>query len=161
MTPPAGPPAGSPPGPSPGTGLPRRVSARPKPRADAAGVLGAPPLLDGAAGRLVRPYTVSGGRTRPTADFDLMTLVMATGDRPQGYLGPDHTRVLGLCRGPVSVAELAAQIRLPAVVTKVLLSDLADCGAIRARAPVRAPLGPDPTDRELLEAVLDGLRRRL
>ncbi|WP_326686647.1 MULTISPECIES: DUF742 domain-containing protein [unclassified Streptomyces] len=144
--------------PQQGPGGPRSVR---KPRADAAGVRGAPPLLDDDAGRLVRPYTVCDGRTRPTAHFDLMTLVMATGARPQSYLGPDHTQVLGLCGGPVSVAELAAQIRLPAVVTKVLLSDLADCGAISARAPSRAPLGPDPTDRELLEAVLDGLRKRL
>jgi hypothetical protein len=124
-------------------------------------VQGVPPLLDDDAGRLVRPYTVSNGRTRPTAHFDLMTLVMTTGVRPQSYLGPDHAQVLGLCGGPVSVAELAAQIRLPAVVTKVLLSDLAGCGVISARAPSRAPLGPDPTDRELLEAVLDGLRKRL
>ncbi|NGO68425.1 DUF742 domain-containing protein [Streptomyces boncukensis] len=119
------------------------------------------PLLDDDAGRLVRPYTASNGRTRPSAHFDLMTLVMATGARPQGYLGPDHAQVLGLCCGPVSVAELASRIRLPAVVTKVLLSDLADCGAISTRAPAPAPLGPDPTDRELLEAVLDGLRKRL
>ncbi|SCK36832.1 DUF742 domain-containing protein [Streptomyces sp. WMMB 322] len=119
------------------------------------------PLLDDDAGRLVRPYTVSNGRTKPTAQFDLLTMVMATGTRPQSYLGPDHSHVLKLCGGPVSVAEIAAQIAQPAVVTKVLLSDLVDCGAITSRSPGRAPLGNDPTDRELLEAVLDGLRRRL
>lgn len=119
------------------------------------------PWLDDDAGRLIRPYTVSNGRTKPTAQFDLMTLVMATGNRPHSYLGPDHSHVLKLCGGPVSVAEIAAQIAQPAVVTKVLLSDLVDCGAITSRAPGRAPLGNDPTDRHLLEAVLDGLRRRL
>lgn len=119
------------------------------------------PWLDDDAGRLIRPYTVSNGRTKPSAQFDLLTLVMATGDRPHSYLGPDHTHVLKLCGGPVSVAEIAAQIAQPAVVTKVLLSDLAACGAIISRAPVPAPLGNDPTDRQLLEAVLDGLRRRL
>ncbi|NLU70647.1 DUF742 domain-containing protein [Streptomyces sp. HNM0574] len=119
------------------------------------------PWLDGDAGRLVRPYTVSDGRTRPSAQFDLMTLVMATESRPQSYLGPDHTHVLDLCGGPVSVAEIAAQIGQPVVVTKVLLSDLVDCGAVTTREPTRVPLGPNPTDRELLEAVLDGLRKRL
>ncbi|SCK32859.1 Protein of unknown function [Streptomyces sp. WMMB 714] len=119
------------------------------------------PWLDDDAGRLVRPYTVSNGRTKPTAQFDLLTMVMATGERPRSYLGPDHTHVLQLCGGPVSVAEIAAQIAQPAVVAKVLLSDLVDCGAITSRAPVRAPLSSDPTDRELLEAVLDGLRKRL
>lgn len=117
------------------------------------------PWLDDAAGRLIRPYTVSNGRTRPTTEFDLLTMVRATGSRPKSYLGPDHAQVLGLCGGPMSVAEIAAHVRLPAVVTKVLLSDLVDCGAVTARAP--APLGADPTDRDLLEAVLHGLRNRL
>lgn len=146
--------------PRPGGSGPHREPRAQGPRGDAMGSEGAP-LVDGEAGRLIRPYTVSNGRTRPSGHFDLMTLVIATGSRPQSYLGPDHTQVLRLCGGPVSVAELAAQIRLPAVVTKVLLSDLADCGAISARAPVRVPLGPDPTGRELLEAVLNGLRKRL
>ncbi|MBB1252944.1 DUF742 domain-containing protein [Streptomyces alkaliterrae] len=117
------------------------------------------PWLDDDAGRLVRPYTVSGGRTRPSGRFDLLTMVMATGSRPHSQLGPDHAQVLGLCGGPTSVAEIAAHIRQPAVVTKVLLSDLLECGAVTTREP--ALLGPDPTDRDLLEAVLHGLRKRL
>ncbi|MFD5428797.1 DUF742 domain-containing protein [Streptomyces sp. NPDC127084] len=116
------------------------------------------PWLDDAAGRLIRPYTVSGGRTRPTAALDLLSLVMATGTAPQSHLGPEHTLALGLCDGPTSVAEISAHLRLPAVVTKVLLSDLVDCGAVTARAP---RFQEAPTDRSLLEAVLDGLRRRL
>lgn len=116
------------------------------------------PLLDDAAGRLIRPYTVSGGRTRPTTALDLLSLVMATGSVPQTHLGPEHALALGLCDGPTSVAEISAHLRLPAVVTKVLLSDLVDCGAVTARAP---RCHDSPTDRSLLEAVLDGLRRRL
>ncbi|ATW51745.1 multi-component regulatory system-3 [Streptomyces peucetius subsp. caesius ATCC 27952] len=116
------------------------------------------PLLDDAAGRLIRPYTVSGGRTRPTAALDLLSMVMATGAAPQVHLGPEHTMALGLCHGPTSVAEISAHLRLPAVVTKVLLSDLVDCGALTARAPRSHDI---PTDRSLLEAGLDGLRRRL
>lgn len=116
------------------------------------------PWIDDAAGRLIRPYTVSGGRTRPTAALDLLSLVMPTGATPRSHLGPDHTLALGLCDGPTSVAEIAAHLRLPAVVTKVLLSDLVDCGALTAKAP---RLHDTTTDRSLLEAVLDGLRRRL
>ncbi|MFJ9030006.1 DUF742 domain-containing protein [Streptomyces sp. NPDC102274] len=116
------------------------------------------PWLDDAAGRLIRPYAVSGGRTRPTAALDLLTLVMSTGSGPQGHLGPEHAHAVGLCRGPTSVAEVAAHLRLPVTVTKVLLSDLVDCGAITARPPHSFD---HPTDRFLLEAVLDGLRRQL
>ncbi|MFG2138122.1 DUF742 domain-containing protein [Streptomyces sp. NPDC048650] len=121
-----------------------------------------PAWYDDAAGRLVRPYTISNGRTRPTAHFDLLTMVMATGRRPATCQGPDYTQVLGLCGGPVSVAEIAAHIHLPAVVTKVLLADLVDCGALTARAPAAVSTGPaSRTDRALLEAVLNGLRKRL
>ncbi|MBW1600134.1 DUF742 domain-containing protein [Streptomyces sp. JJ38] len=119
------------------------------------------PWLDAAAGRLVRPYTVCEGRTRPSAAFDLLTLVMATGRGPRAQLGPEHARVLRLCGGPVSVAEIAAHVRLPAVITKVVLSDLVDCGAVTARDPTPRVQGPGRSDRDLLEAVLHGLRTRL
>ncbi|MED7826459.1 DUF742 domain-containing protein [Streptomyces chiangmaiensis] len=116
------------------------------------------PWLDAAAGRLVRPYTVSDGRTRPTTALDLVSQVMATGVVPLGYLGPEYSEALDLCRAPVSVAELAAHLKLPAAVTKVLLSDLVDCGALTTKPPA---FRHSPTDRSLLEAVLDGLRRQL
>ncbi|MEU3186645.1 DUF742 domain-containing protein [Streptomyces sp. NPDC006923] len=116
------------------------------------------PWLDESAGRLIRPYTVSGGRTRPTTELDLLTLVMSTGDVPRTHLAPEHAQAVGLCQGPTSVAEIAAHLGLPATVTKVLLSDLVDCGAITARPPDSFD---HPTDRFLLEAVLDGLRRKL
>lgn len=123
---------------------------------------GQEPWYDDLAGRLVRPYAVSGGRTRPAARFDLLTLVVATGRRPAPGQGADHARLLRLCGGPVTVAELAARAQLPAVVTKVLLADLVGCGALTARAPEPVAAGPAPrTDRDLLEAVLHGLRTRL
>jgi hypothetical protein len=114
--------------------------------------------LDDDAGRLVRPYTVSNGRTRPTAKLDLLSMVMATGRVPRAHLEPDHARALGLCAGPTTVAEIAAHLKLPAVITKVLLSDLVDYGAVSTRAPGSAA---DSTDRSVLEALLDGLQRRL
>jgi hypothetical protein len=116
------------------------------------------PWLDDAAGRLVRPYTVSNGRTRPATALDLLSQVMVTGTVPGGYLGPEHAQALDLCRAPVSIAEVAAHLKLPAVVTKVLVSDLVGCGALTTKP---AAFHHNPTDRSLLEAVLDGLRRQL
>lgn len=116
------------------------------------------PFLDGDAGRLVRPYAVSNGRTRPTNSLDLLSMAVATGRVAPGQLDPAHAEALVLCHRPVPIAEVAARMRLPAVVTKVLLSDLVDCGAVATRAPYSAA---DPTDRSVLEAVLDGLQRRL
>lgn len=116
------------------------------------------PWVDEAAGRLVRPYAVSNGRTRPVTELDLITLVMATGAPPHIELGLDHNAVLGLCRSPTSVAEIAAQLKLPAVVAKVLLADLVQCGALTARAPAATE---STVTRPVLEAVLHGLRSRL
>ncbi|MEU6868024.1 DUF742 domain-containing protein [Streptomyces sp. NPDC046876] len=132
---------------APGRGAPRDAS----------------PWLDDSAGRVMRPYTASGGRTRPAVALDLLSLVTATGVRPRAALGAEHTLALRLCAGAaaVTVAEVAGQLRLPAVVVKVLLSDLMESGAVMAQAP-RFPGGSFAADDlSLLRAVLDGLRRRL
>ncbi|MEH0819110.1 MULTISPECIES: DUF742 domain-containing protein [unclassified Micromonospora] len=115
-------------------------------------------FLDDDAGRLVRPYTVSNGRTRPSKHMELLSWVVATGRVPRGHLEPDHARALRLCSDPTTVAEISAHLKLPAAITKVVLSDLVDCGALSTRAP--SPIA-DPTDRSVLEAVLHGLQRRL
>ncbi|WP_141665852.1 DUF742 domain-containing protein, partial [Streptomyces prasinus] len=54
--------------------------------------------------------------------------------------------------------EVAAHLKLPLAVTKVLLADLVDSGGLTTKPPV---FDHNPTDRALLEAVLDGLRRQL
>lgn len=114
--------------------------------------------LDADAGRLVRPYTVSGGRTKPTVSLDLLSMVRATGRALKVDLTPEHTLALDLSRAPVTVAEIGAHLRLPVAVAKILLSDLIDQGAVTARPPDPAA---DPADRDILQRVLDGLHKRL
>jgi hypothetical protein len=116
------------------------------------------PFLDDAAGRLVRPFTVINGRTRPTISMDLLSMVMATGLPPQAPLEPEHTRALSLCYQPTTVAEIAAHLRLPVAVAKVVLSDLVDCEAVSVRAP--HPVA-DLTNRSVLERLLNGLQDRV
>ncbi|EFL36064.1 conserved hypothetical protein [Streptomyces viridochromogenes DSM 40736] len=120
------------------------------------------PLTDEAVGRLVRPYTVSDGRTRATSHFTLVTVVRATGVQTQGTFGLEHAQVLALCESPVSVAEVAARMQVPAAVVKVLLSDLAEGGAVVA-GQARPPSADHYAlpDRDLLEAVRDALLKRL
>jgi hypothetical protein len=113
--------------------------------------------LDGDSGRLVRPYAVTNGRTSASVQLDLLSMVVATGGS-HSLLEPDHLQALGLCLRPASVAEIAARLRLPAAVTKVLLADLVDCGAVRTAPPQS---GSDTSNRALLERLLDGLQRRL
>lgn len=113
--------------------------------------------LDDSAGRLVRPYAVSEGRTSPAHKLDLLSMVMVTGSASVPGVGPDHAQVLAICGHPASVAEIAARMQLPAAVTKILVSDLMDAGAVITRMPGDG--GVDPRkDLTLLQAVLNGLR---
>jgi hypothetical protein len=136
-----------------GTGRERRA-----PHERREGRSGEPSWLDADAGRLVRPYTVSGGRTKPTVALDLLSMVRATGRSLKSDLSPEHTLALDLSRAPVTVAEIGAHLKLPVAVAKILLSDLIDQGAVTARPPDPAA---DPADRDILQRVLDGLHKRL
>jgi hypothetical protein len=114
--------------------------------------------LDGDEGRLVRPYAVSNGRTSPSVRLDVLSMVRSTGEEPPSPLEPEHAQALALCREPASVTQIAKHLRLPVVVTKVLVSDLVDCGAVTTEPPRPAD---EPPDRAILGRVLDGLQRRL
>jgi hypothetical protein len=105
---------------------------------------------------LVRPYAMTHGRTRASADFDLITLVVAARPpRPEEAWEPEHLSILDLARHPVSVAEIAARINLPAGVVRVLLDDLRGRGALIVRSA--SPQTSTPNFK-ILKAVADGLR---
>ena len=112
-----------------------------------------------AAGRLVRPFTLTGGRTRPSrADFTLITTVTAVDPQPEGAARPqpEHSRILRLCARPVVVAELAAHLDLPVSVVVIMLCDLLEAGRITARSPRHISR---TRDMDLLQKVRDGLGR--
>lgn len=119
---------------------------------------------DAEAGPLVRPYAMTGGRTRPgtrTVRFDLIAVVTATGDTSpdpadEALLGPEHRTLLALCRAEAqSVADLAAEADLPVGVVRVLLGDLLEAGHIHVTRPVPAAQLPD---EQILREVINGLR---
>ncbi|ORT56386.1 DUF742 domain-containing protein [Streptomyces sp. CB03238] len=118
---------------------------------------------DADAGPLVRPYAMTGGRTKPgpsNVRFDLIALVVVD-DSPHGaaeesLLGPEHRALLSLCRCETqSVAELAADADLPVGVVRVLLGDLLEAGHVRVSRPVPPAQLPD---EQILREVIDGLR---
>lgn len=115
---------------------------------------------DDAAGPMVRPYAVTGGRTRPgaaVAALDLIALVLAEpGAADDPTLAPEHSALLALCRDePLSVAELAADADLPVGVVRVLLGDLLALGGVRVSRPVPPAQLPD---ERILREVINGLR---
>ncbi|MFF4508584.1 DUF742 domain-containing protein [Streptomyces sp. NPDC001401] len=111
-------------------------------------------------GAMVRPYTVTRGRTRPSDRhrIDLMSQVTAVhGEMPPG----DHmgAALLALVRhGPRPVVELAADADLPLTVVRVLLGDLAEAGLVRVDAPRRVAAGRPADDPELLREIIERLR---
>ncbi|MEU1694592.1 DUF742 domain-containing protein [Streptomyces hirsutus] len=102
-----------------------------------------------------RLYTVTGGRSRsgPDNPFDLVTLVVAECDPVPG-MQSEHAAILRLTERPTAVVEIAAELKLPVSITRILLADLQASGRVSARHPRRAAV-PDP---DILEQVLVGLR---
>lgn len=105
----------------------------------------------------VRPYAITGGRTRSTTDIALETIVVTTrrGEEMSGKLTLERGRIVQLCRTPISVAEISAYLAVPLGVAKVLVGDMTEEGYVdfnRARATGDRP------DLKLLERVLDGLQ---
>ncbi|WP_371672777.1 DUF742 domain-containing protein [Streptomyces sp. NBC_00289] len=114
-------------------------------------------------GPMVRPYTVTRGRTRPVAGHtvDLMSQVTAVRTEA-GPPGVDHARaaLLDLVhRGPRPVVELAADADLPLTVVRVLLGDLAEAGLVRIDEPRPTSPGGPAVDPEFLREIVELLRR--
>jgi hypothetical protein len=114
--------------------------------------------IDDEAGHIVRPYVMTRGRTQPSRGrIDLITLVVTTNPAVSAEpgLGPEHHNIVRLCARPLSVAEIAAHLDLPAGTVRVLLGDLVDRGFVALQEPVRET---GVLDLETYKAVLNGLR---
>lgn len=129
--------------------------------------------FDDAAGPVVRPYAMTRGRTRSSAQdvqLDLIALVIAEPVEPDGRTGragddpllddhtlaPEHEDIVASCRrSPQSVAELAAELDVPLGVVRVLIGDLIDADLVRVTRPVPPAELPDES---ILREVINGLR---
>jgi hypothetical protein len=64
---------------------------------------------------LVRPYAVTGGRTKPRYQLQIEAMVAASHyeARDLSVLSPECQAILGFCRDWRSVAEISAVLRMP------------------------------------------------
>jgi hypothetical protein len=108
--------------------------------------------------RLVRPYTVTGGRTKPRYKLALEALVSATVYEPRdlSVLAPECQAILQFCVDWRSVAEISAVLRMPLGVARILVADMSADGLVRIHQRDDSEGRPD---LHLLERVLSGLRK--
>ncbi|MGW6984008.1 DUF742 domain-containing protein [Streptomyces sp. NPDC054932] len=108
----------------------------------------------------VRPYSLTGGRTRFTQVLLVETFVAALDTKVSEPQKPDRMpempAIVEACRRMRTIAEIAALLKLPLGVVRVLVSDLADQGRVRVYGTGH---GTGRPERALLERVLSGLRR--
>jgi hypothetical protein len=107
---------------------------------------------------LVRPYAVTGGRTKPRYQLQIEAMVAAShyDAHDLSVLSPECQAILGFCRDWRSVAEISAVLRMPLGVARVLIADMAMEGLVRVHQLDHAQGRPDIN---LLERVLSGLRK--
>src|SRR5438477_13020426 len=78
----------------------------------------------------VRPFVITGGRTR-AADTSLrMETMVQTVGKPRDDLSFERARIVDCCYEPLSIAEIAAELGVPLGVAMVLVGDLVEDGLL-------------------------------
>lgn len=114
-------------------------------------------------GRIVRPYTMTGGRTVTDSPLiALEALVAATPDgmRRRRQFQWEAAEIITRSRRETAVVELAALLDVPIGVVRVLADDLRAQGAVTITEPPKAMTAPVGGDEhiDLLQKVLDGIK---
>ena len=116
-----------------------------------------------AQGRLIRPYTMTGGRTGADQPYiALEALICAT---PTGVLNKhqfrwEAARIIDLSSKETAIVEIAARLDIPIGVVRVVVADLANRGAVQiSEPPSDVPASLEGyTYTTLLQKVLDGIK---
>jgi hypothetical protein len=118
-----------------------------------------PPGSEPSEASLVRPYTLTAGRTKASVEIPLeapvQTLQSAMFHR--WPLNDVRGRIVQLCVNTPSVAEISARLNLPLGVTRVLVGDLVTSGYLRVNRTLTERSTRDER-RELIGRTLRGLR---
>jgi hypothetical protein len=110
---------------------------------------------------LVRPYSRTGGRTRSNLELAIETLVSTSdlGRARSHQLDGTHQPIAELCAQSRSVAEVAALMRIPLGVARVLVSDMVGMGLVVVHQPAVEVDAGGGVPLALMERVLAGLHR--
>jgi Protein of unknown function (DUF742) len=106
----------------------------------------------------VRPYYLTGGRTRSANDqvsFETIVVRGVAAPSNRDRFETERAKIVELCHEPQSMAELSAKLKLPIGVVCVLCGDLAESGVLSVH---EAPAGV-ADDVELIDLLIDVLRQ--
>lgn len=120
-----------------------------------ASVVGHDAVVDGDDDYLVRPYTLTRGRTRNEGiDVAIQTVVCQSKASlvTPPPVGPVEQAIWTVAAGRLSSADISAKLDLPLGVVRVLVGDLAKAGHIELGVTVSAG------DAQLLRRLIDGVR---
>lgn len=102
---------------------------------------------------VVRPFMLTGGRTRPLRDgLRIETLLRAAPAALSAPLRFESRRIIELCQAPQSVADLAVALKAPLGVIRVIVGDLITDGYLA----IEEQLSELPTS--LIERIRDRVR---
>jgi hypothetical protein len=80
---------------------------------------------------VIRPFLLTGGRTRPARDdLRVESLIQSPVGATADTLRFEARRIVEICRSPTSIAELSAALVVPLGVVRVLVSDLVAEGRV-------------------------------
>ncbi|OBH59857.1 DUF742 domain-containing protein [Mycobacterium sp. E2479] len=110
-------------------------------------------------GNLVRPYTLTSGRTDTNVDLPLEAPIqtLQPGLAHRWPLNDPRGRIIQLCVDSPSVAEISARLDLPLGVARVLVGDLVLSGYVRVHKTLSERSTRDER-HELIGRTLRGLR---
>lgn len=103
---------------------------------------------------LVRPFLMTGGRTRPVDEgLPIETMVRSILSADSAALRFEAADIVALTVRPASIAEIAANLHIPLGVARILVGDLVASGHVTFRSPEEVS-----TDLNVLERLIDRVR---
>jgi uncharacterized protein DUF742 len=111
---------------------------------------------------VIRPYVLTGGRSRPSHELRLETLVSGLWPEQAPLVAnarrtADLELIRDMCQRPLSVAEISAHLAVALGVARILVSDAINAGlCVRHETPDTAG---DRPSMDLLTRVHKGLRK--
>jgi hypothetical protein len=111
--------------------------------------------LEDTGSSLIRPYVLTGGRTRPEGpELPIESVVVTSPTADLSSLGFDQAQLATACAEPISIAELAAALDVPLGVARILVSDLVGAGILDANPTNDNSVAPP----QLIERLIEGIR---